>query len=105
MRGMVNRLGVADRLRLSLQLKTPMEYFQNRDSGKVYCSDSFGKNMLEIVKGERCVIPVCDIPATAVRLECTGEDVWKFVKDGLSTEIQTREDKSWRQRLMAWRGR
>lgn len=82
-----------------------MSYIRNPDSGRIYKIDQYGKNMLEIVKGERCVIPVCEIPTTVVRLDCTDEEVWKFVKDGPRVEIQTRKDKSWRQRLMAWRGR
>lgn len=82
-----------------------MEYFQDSGSGRVYGSDSFGKNMLEIVNGERCVIPVCEIPAGVVRLDCTDEDVWKLVETGASGVARTDESKSWRQRLMTWRGR
>ena len=55
-----------------------MEYFQSRDSGRVYGIDNFGRNKLEIVNGERCVIPVCEMPESVVHLNCTDEDVWKF---------------------------
>lgn len=80
-------------------------YLYDVGGGKVYSEDNFGKNMLGIVNGERCVIPVRDIPTTAARLDCTDEEVWNFVKSGSKAGIHTREDKSWRQRLMAWRGR
>lgn len=82
-----------------------MSYFRNTDSGRIYKIDQYGKNKLEIVNGERCVIPVCEIPAGVVRLDCADEDVWKFVQGGSRAGIHTREDKGWRQRLMAWRGR
>ena len=45
-----------------------MEYFKSRDSGRVYGIDNFGRNKLEIVNGARCVIPVCEMPASVVRL-------------------------------------
>ena len=79
-----------------------MEYFQNRDTCKVYGVDDFGRNMLEIVNGERCVIPVCEIPTSVVRLNCTDDDVWRFVKTGSDDAPPA---KSWRQRLMVWRAR
>ena len=82
-----------------------MEYFQSRDSGKVYGVDSFGRNLLEIVKGERCVIPVCEMPESVVRLNCTDEDVWRFVKAGSDDAPPAASAKSWRQRLMVWRAR
>ena len=82
-----------------------MEYFQDRDSGRVYGSDNFGKNKLEIVNGERCVIPVCEMPAGVARLDCTDEEVWKLVEAAASGVARADERKSWRQRLMAWRGR
>ena len=82
-----------------------MEYFQDRDLGRVYCSDNFGKNKLEIVNGERCVIPVCEIPAGVVRLDCSDEEAWKLVESCASGVARADESKSWRQRLMAWRGR
>lgn len=82
-----------------------MEYFQDRGSGRVYGSDSFGKNILEIVNGERCVIPVCEIPAGVARLDCADEEVWKLVEAGTNGRARTDESKGWRQRLMVWRGR
>ena len=82
-----------------------MEYFLYRYTGKVYGSDNFGKNLLEIVNGERCVIPVCEIPTGVVRLDCTDEKVWKLVEAAASGVAQVNESKGWRQRLMAWRGR
>ena len=55
-------------------------YLYDVDSRIVYSEDDFGKNMLEIVKEEKCIIPVCDIPTTAVRLDCTDEEAWKLVE-------------------------
>ena len=82
-----------------------MEYFLYRYTGKVYGSDNFGKNMLEIVNGERCVIPVCEIPAGVIRLDCSDEEAWKLIESSSSGAARADESKSWRQRLMAWQGR
>lgn len=82
-----------------------MEYFKSRDSGRVYGIDNFGRNKLEIVNGERCVIPVCEMPESVVRLNCTDEDVWQFVKAGSGDAPPAASAKSWRQRLMVWRAR
>lgn len=82
-----------------------MEYFQSRDSGRVYGADNFGRNVLEVVDGERCVIPVCEIPASVVRLNCTDEAVRRFVKAGSDDAPPAAPAKSWRQRLMVWRVR
>ena len=82
-----------------------MEYFLYRYTGKVYRSDNFGKNMLEIVNGERCVIPVCEMPAGVARLDCSDEEAWKLVESCASGVARADESKSWRQRLMSWRGR
>lgn len=82
-----------------------MEYFLYRYTGKVYGSDNFGKNMLEIVNGERYVIPVCEIPSVAVRLDYTDEEAWKMVEAGTSGVARATDSKGWRQRLMVWRGR
>ena len=77
----------------------------SRDSGRVYGIDNFGRNKLEIVNGERCVIPVCEVPPTVVRLDYSDEEVWKLVEVGEIGVARATDSKGWRQRLMAWRGR
>ena len=49
--------------------------------------------MLEIVNGERCVIPVCEIPAGVVRLDCADEEAWKLVEAAASGVARATDSK------------
>jgi len=59
-----------------------MKIVYDEGSGRFYGIDRFGKNWLRIVDGQRCGIPVCDLPAWVEELDCSKEDAWWMVESG-----------------------